>query len=271
MAISAAALLLSGQTPVAADITVVEIGYTKWLEPVTVPAGLKWEARARKLGQKTINAIGAELNSMLKEFKSDGVKEVKTLRSSAVDPSLRKYGLTHEVVTYRGIKKEGGESSLEFSFPSRQTALANNLVKLNSSKCSLRDFDFWDFSTWFQTKCEVVKPSLDQFLRASVAVHLWQGPGNLPDIVAYELRKLRYVLDNRIPFTIAGETLTARSLPEEFGSNKQVWLGSDYGSFGFQIVPNQKTWTATVTYLRPNPLKLIQNATYDVLDLTLNF
>lgn len=269
--LSVAVLVSAGQAAQATDETVSEVGYSKWLDPVTVPAGLKWDSRARKLGQRTINAISSELNSMLKELKDDGVTEVKTVRSKAVDSTLRKYGLTHEVVTYRGINKDGGKSGLEFTFPNRQTAFANTLVTLNSPNCSLRDFNFWDFSTWFQTKCEVVKPSVEKFLRASVAVYLWQGPGNLPEIVAYELRKLRYVLENRVPFTIAGETLTARSLPEDFGSNSDVWLGSASGSYSFQIAVNQKNWTAKVTYLRPNPLVLVKNASYDNVDLTINF
>jgi|GEM_PF-5361551 len=267
------ALLPLGSTfeaPAVSDPITIS-GFANWSDEVQVSEGVHWSPSSKLAAKRLIARLGADLDSMLVFYKKRGAEDVLTTYRKPVQQILRVYGLKYEEISYQSLNSAGKKMSREYVFPKMQVSYANNLVRLNASKCSLRGFEIFNIGTWFKTQCQVQKPSVDVFLRAQMATELSFGPGNLPDVVNYELSKLRYVLSNKIPFEIVGQKLTFRGVGSPFGSDNKVWLGSASGWFDFKINVDAKNWKARVDYFSPDPQKLSENTTLDLPSRMIHF
>jgi hypothetical protein len=262
--------LVSSASPAGAD-TISTSGSSNWSSDVNVPKETHWSAGSKLQANRLISLLESDLNRMLTFYKKQGASSVSSVNSKPVSTLLRKYGLRYQEVTYIAKTSSGKSLPRRYKYPMTQVSFANNLVSLNANDCSLREFNFWAIETWFQTECSVEKPNVKDFLRAQVATKFSLGPGNSQDVVNYELSKLRFVLENRVPFEITGDKLTFEKSANKFGTDNQVWLGSITGWFDFKISIDRAHWTATIVYFAPDARKLSETCGLDLRMRMLTF
>lgn len=250
---------------------VVVVGQENWTQTAPIPTKITWSEASKSLAKRAIDSAAAELNSMLKELRAQGATSVTTRSTEATNTYLKKYGLHYLKISYQGLRPDGSNTGVVNEFPKVQSAQVNNLVTLNKSKCSLLSFNLFNTDTWFQTQCEVVKPTIEKFLRARLAIEINSGPGNLPDEINYELSKLRYLLKHKIAFKISGDTLTFNPARTPFGDDNSVWLKSQSGWFDFEITVDREKLVAQIKYLAPRPEILFKHAHYDRDSNSINF
>ena len=241
-----------------------------WSSEVNVPKGTHWSALSKMKAKRLISLLESDLTKMLSFYKAQGATSVSSHRSKAVSAYLRKYGLRYQEVTYIGKTSSGKSLGKKYTFPKTQVSFANNLVRLNSDHCYLSAFSLWVPDTWFKTECAVEKPRVEDFLRAQMATKFSLGPGNAQDVVNYELLKLKYVLEHKIPFQIQGDKLIFKEVAA-FGTENRIWLGAVTGWFDFKITVEPAKWAATISYYAPDAAKLSKHCGLDVSMRMLTF
>ena len=250
---------LAATMQVVDPITVV--GENNWDFPA-LPRTLPWSRSALSAGNQAIDVLSGELTEIVGNLKDSGAVQVVTLQKALPQQELRASGLKASALRFIGLDANGKVTSRSDWWPGTQTAFANTLVTLNANKCSLRDFSLLDWGTWFESRCEVVKPTADQFLRAQLAAQISFGSGNAPDMLRYELEKLRVVLSNGWKYSISGSVLSF--VPEEVDyGNNTVWLGEFDQWYGYRISINRQQGTATLRYARPDFKKICKSARFD--------
>lgn len=258
----ALAAIFSGSPSLSATADPISVvGENDWTFPL-VPQNLPWGRSALNAGNQAIDALSIDLSETVESLRDAGAIRIVTLKRALPDPALRNSGLKASALRFVGIDASGNATSRSDWWPGTQAAFANTLVTLNVNKCSLRGFNLLDWGTWFETRCEIVKPTAEQFLRAQLAAQISFGSGNAPDMLRYELEKLRAVLVNGWSYRISGSVLTFDSAADQYGTNT-VWLGELSQWYGYRISINRQAGTATLRYARPNFREICKVARFE--------
>jgi hypothetical protein len=248
------------------DVTVV--GESSWNTVPNLPSQLIWSKKAHSNAQEAINALALDLAATLKKFQAAGVTDVVVEkkfpeRSNFWKETTKK---AFKWVNIIGLNSKGNQLASTGYSPESNVFFARTLVRLNRDECSLRVFDLWNWSTWFVNRCEIVKPTTQQLLDAHFRDLVGQGVGDRRDMMAWELKKLEYVLENRLEYRIVGNKLICPQLKRLSAGTDRVWLTNFDYVWDYKISIDRAHWSAKVEYLGPRPAMFAKKFEGDLMD-----
>lgn len=232
--------------------------------PVVVGRNLPWSIEAWTAAEALISAQKVAVADALSKLRLNGVTEVEVAfepqpLSGPAFVDSRVYGTTF--LPWRLTGKSAERSFDSKTFPTDKVDMANYLIHLHQSKCSLATFAFWDLSTWFlPSKCSIETPSLDDYLRASLATALKKAS---LEVGSYELQKLKFALGSGTHPRIAGGNLICPELAANFNGDTQIPLRAADKLGGYEIIANLRNRTAVFKFLGPNLKQIAAGATKD--------
>jgi hypothetical protein len=248
------------------DVTV--LGESSWNKVPTLPSQLLWSKKAHSNAQEAINALALDLAATLNKFQAAGVTDVVVEKKFPERSNFWKEttNKAFKWVNIIGLNSKGDQLTSTGYSPESNVFLARTLVRLNRDECSLRDFDLWNWSTWFVNRCEIVKPTTQQLLDAHFRDLVGQGVGDRREILAWELTKLTYVLENRLEYRIVGNKLICPQLKRLSAGTDRVWLTNFDYVWDYKISIDRAHWSAKVEYLGPRPAMFAKKFEGDLMD-----
>lgn len=236
---------------------ITEVGSENWETVPAIPKGLPWKRSSISDAKKVLKALERILQEELAALKASGAVKVRTETRTPDWPDFwfeatnRRWTSTR----YVGLDSDSKIVASTPWDPETNVFYARHLVKLNSKQCSLRDFNLFDFSTWFETRCEVKSTSPEALLGASLQELLGQGLRDLPAYTDFELKKLDYALSHNLKCKKTDRLLQCENLGT-FTSNggpDSVNLSTETGGWDYEISVNLESRKASITYLKPRP------------------
>ena len=262
------ATLLVAPAAASNDNVVSVIGEQNWSIVPALPDKLAWSDQAHANAREAIDAQVKILEGTLENFRDAGASAVVVKRTVPERTRFWKQTTKNAFKSMNivGFDSKGIQVSSSGYLPSNNVFFASTLIRLASDNCSLRVFDLWDWSTWFATRCEIVKPSTQQLLDAHYKDLVGQGVGDRREILAWELRKLTYVLENRLEYRIVGNKLICPQLKLLSAGTDRVWLTNFDYVWDYKISIDRTHWSAKVEYLGPRPAMFAKKFEGDLMD-----
>ncbi len=248
------------------DVTVV--GESSWNTVPALPSQLIWSKKAHSNAQEAINALALDLAATLEKFQAAGVTDVGVEKKFPERSNFWKKTTNKALmwVNIIGLNSKGNQLASTGYSPESNVFFARTLVRLNRDECSLRVFDLWNWSTWFVNRCEIVKPTTQQLLDAHFRDLVGQGVGDRRDRLAWELKKLDYILENKLNYRIQGNKLICPELKRLSVGTDRVWLTNLDYVWDYKISINRANWSASLEYLGPRPTMFAKKFDGDLMD-----
>ena len=248
------------------DVTVV--GESSWNTVPALPSQLIWSKKAHSNAQEAINALALDLAATLEKFQAAGVTDVVVEKKFPERSNFWKKTTNKALmwVNIIGLNSKGNQLASTGYSPESNVFFARTLVRLNRDECSLRVFDLWNWSTWFVNRCEIVKPTTQQLLDAHFRDLVGQGVGDRRDRLAWELKKLDYILENKLNYRIQGNKLICPELKRLSVGTDRVWLTNLDYVWDYKISINRANWSASLEYLGPRPTMFAKKFDGDLMD-----
>lgn len=261
-------LVVSSSLSASAATNVTVVGESSWNTVPTLPRQLVWSKKAHSNAQEAINALALDLAATLKKFQAAGVIDVLVEKKFPERNDFWKETTNKAFrwVNIIGLNSKGNQLASTGYSPESNVFFARTLVRLNRDECSLRVFELWNWSTWFVNRCEVVKPTTQQLLDAHFRDLVGQGVGDRRDMLAWELKKLEYVLENKLNYRIQGNKLICPELKRLSVGTDRVWLTNLDYVWDYKISINRANWSASLEYLGPRPTMFAKKFEGDLMD-----
>jgi hypothetical protein len=262
------ATLLAAPALASSDSAVSVIGEQNWSTVPTLPDTLAWREQAHLNAREAIDAQVKILEGTLENFRDAGatavvVKRIVPERTRFWKQTTKNAFKSMNIV---GLDSKGIQVTSSGYLPLNNVFFASTLIRLASGNCSLRAFDLWDWSTWFETRCEIVEPTTQQLLDAHYKDLVGQGVGDRRDMLAWELKKLEYVLENKLNYRIQGNKLICPELKRLSVGTDRVWLTNLDYVWDYKISINRANWSASLEYLGPRPTMFAKKFEGDLMD-----
>jgi hypothetical protein len=233
------------------------------VQPYLVPEGLPWNQTALRAANKIIGTQKSILNKTMTKLKLLGASIIEVIDEPTESEGetfqhARAYGADFVAWHLAGKGSRGLVKGQPVNFPSDTGDLANYLVRIKATPCSLREFSVLDFSTWFQPrKCEIEIPSASKYLRASLATALHKSTS---EFGSHELAQLKYAMQTNTHLQIRDGYLICPELRSFFSGETRIRLRKQAPIGGYLIAVDLHTRTARYKFLGPNFSALAENA-----------
>jgi hypothetical protein len=262
------ATLLAAPALASSDSAVSVIGEQNWSTVPTLPNKLEWSQEAHDNAREAIDAQVKILEGTLEDFRDARATAVVVKRTIPERTRFWKQTTKNafKSMNILGLDSKGIQVTSSGYLPLNNVFFASTLIRLASDTCSLRAFDLWDWSTWFETRCEIVEPTTQQLLDAHYKDLVGQGVGDRREILAWERTKLTYVLENRFAYRIVGNKLICPQLKGLSAGTDRVWLTNFDYVWDYKISIDRAHWSAKVEYLGPRPKMFAKNFEGDLMD-----
>lgn len=228
------------------DLIINVPNYEPWK---SVSKSLHWDQSQVGFAEKIIDERKAELQKILDRFRALGADRVVQKQNdsnkkpneynpslifdfSEYYPVLDKKSFNKAIIGYKGSKKI---KNAQASLPVRYLALGDYLITLKSSECSLSEFHWFNPFTWFESRCEIITPSPEQYLRASLISELWlHSPNQSFDLTR---RALANLADGQYDYTLEstsskGEVIHSPAFGVDFKLSAKTPFSKYKVSFG---------------------------------------
>lgn len=244
------------------------IGEQNWSTVPTLPKKLEWSQESHDNAREAIDAQVKILEGILEDFRDARATAVVVKRTIPEQTRFWKQTTKNafKSMNILGLNSKGIQVTSSGYLPLKNVFFASTLIRLATDNCSLRAFDLWDWSTWFETRCEIVEPTTQQLLDAHYKDLVGQGVGDRREILAWELTKLTYVLENRLEYRIVGNKLICPQLKRLSAGTDRVWLTKFDYVWDYKISIDQAHWSAKVEYLGPRPAMFAKTFEGDLMD-----
>ena len=169
-------------------------------------------------------------------------------------PELRKFKLV-------GVDAFGSTVQESPIFPLKGESVATLAVKLDEDNCRLGKFNFWNFSTWSLSECEVLMGTSRDFLRiATREAHLRVDQTELTTSIQYYWMQLEGCLTLGYEFTIENNFFNCPENQRGFGAQTFL-LSSRTGMGGYEFKVYSDSRIATIRYLAPDYAEFAKGVT----------
>lgn len=239
-----------------------------WTEPVRVPSDLPWNPLAISDSATAIKSLRDRLNKEVLAFKKAKAVEI---RKFTTVPDIRyvwpKSTLYRPALTkYVGYDNRGVKVRSTMWIPSGNTFMSRNLITLPAGRCIFRPFNLLDGSTWNVAQCRVKSPDPKQLLNSALQELLARGPGDAMLEARYEISKLRYILENKLHYSILNDEVICPELSQSglFGEDSSVKLHRSHPLWSYKIMVNSSNGSAVVSFHKPRPKTIARNVTLDL-------
>lgn len=234
-----------------------EVGAANWATVPSVPENLPWKQATISDAKRVLSALERILTEEIAALKAAGAVRLRTETKSPGWPDFWLQTTKHRwsMTRYVGLNSASRIVASTPWDPATNVFYSRHLVGLNASACSLREFSFFDLSTWFETKCQLQSTTPQKLLSASLQELLGQGPRDLPAYTDFELEKLDYALKHNLVCKESANLLRCENLGlfTSNGGPDSVNLRTESGGWDYEIAVNIKRHTASIKYLRPRP------------------
>lgn len=232
----------------------------------SVPKDIRWSTKALTAEAMAHDYFRSKISSELKAQKSQGAVKLEKSYSPA-DPAFSSTDWRNYLQDIRPYKIKGFDSNNRLvrtsdTFPEPTSLMAASMVRLAQNSCSLKDFNIFDFTTWWQTSCSIGTPSQGDFLRASLRSWLRVTDGPI-SFASFPQQQLDLCFEMKAKFTITGKQLSCPSLSKYFGSQTTANLYFLDSQGGYEITVNEKARTYTTRYFAPDFYTLATYAKWD--------
>jgi hypothetical protein len=225
----ALALALSGLAStigaaVAAPVSVVIQNQGFNLEKDVVPINLKWSQKALALASKEQKRMHDIISNELAKQKNVGAVEIKRISHTVHTGVLNfaKLKLSPYLYSLNGYDNQGKLVRKSDVFFSNEVGVNNRTVYLKDSECIFRDFNIFDFGTWFKNKCAIVVESKSKFLQSAMQSWISLSGGFSADIQGV-ISELRSAQDSGLNYQISDSIFHCL--------NCNLFLSAPYESF----------------------------------------
>lgn len=232
----------------------------------SIPKDISWSTQALTAEAKAHDYFKSKLAIELKVQKSQGAVKLEKSYAPA-DPAFSSTDWSKYLQDIRPYKIKGFDSNNRLvrtsdTFPEPTSLMAASMVRLAQNKCSLKDFNIFDFGTWWQTSCSIETPSQGDFLRASLRSWLRVTDGPI-SFASFPKQQLDLCFEMKAKFKITGRQLSCPSLSKYFGSQTTANLYFLGSQGGYEISVNEKARTYTTRYFAPDFYTLATYARWD--------
>ena len=232
----------------------------------SIPKDISWGTKALRAASMAQDYFSIKLSNELKAQKSQGAVRLEKIYSAA-DPAFSSIDWRNYLQDIRPYKIKGFDSNNRLvrtseTFPEPTSFMAASMVRLGQNECSLKDFNIFDFGTWWQTSCSIETPSKSDFLRASLRSWLRMTDGPI-SFASFPQQQLDLCFEMKAKFKITGKRLSCPSLSKYFNSQTTVNLYFLDSQGGYEITVNEKARTYTTRYFAPDFYILAKYAKWD--------
>ena len=240
----------------------------------SIPKDISWGTKALRAASMAQDYFSIKLSNELKAQKSQSAVRLEKIYSPA-DPAFSSTDWRNYVEDIRPYKIKGFDSNNRLvrtseTFPEPTSLMATYMVRLGQNKCSLKDFNLFDFGTWWQTSCSIETPSQSDFLRASLRSWLRMTDGPI-SFASFPQQQLDLCFEMKAKFKITGKQLSCPSLSKYFNSQTTANLYFLDSQGGYEIRVNEKARTYTTRYFAPDFYTLAKYAKWDKQLATITF
>jgi len=256
----------------ATDAVTVDTGTA--LDQVTVPVGLAWNVTAKTRAHVAIRQASERLSRELKRLERRGATKITVVsqQTTLVGRTWRDAGRYidslhpwHLVAT----DDQGKKVAESPAFPADAADLSNYLVHLHDGTCSVGGVIWWNPWTWQNSpKCTIDAPSVEKFLRASLATAVKRATFDPGSWIASEL-ELALAPDSHP--TLLDGYLVCPELAPIFAGEDRIPLESRQLLGGYKITVDTAVSSGKITFLPPDWNRIAKSVTFDPAEGFLRF
>jgi len=265
------ALLISSPNRSTAEDVVTETN-SGYYSQMTIPKNLKWTSAnllAAKSAQRFLyRKLITEINS-LKSQGSVGIRKRYISEQTLAYPDWKKY--VGELRTYYLVGFDSaGLTTAQTADPGDAPNLASRLVYLKDDKCLFRDFNLFDFETWWAPKCQIKVESKEEFLRAALRTWMTMSDNAYQSVSLYK-EKVSACISRKLKYSISDGIFNCPSVRSYFYGDTSFPLRQQQLSGGYLFNINKAKGRATLTYLKPMFQDWANTASWDPNSFVMRF
>jgi len=134
------------------------------------PENLKWSKQALAIADREQHRMYLAIEKQFAKLRASGAAKVVRVSHKAETGvrNLQKLNLSSYLYSLNGYSETGklvGQSDVFFA---DEPGVTNRTVYPKDSECIFKDFNFWDYATWFKSKCAVQSESKAKYLQAAL-------------------------------------------------------------------------------------------------------
>jgi hypothetical protein len=258
----------------------LEAGYVTELNSADVfysgvPKSQTWPKKSLVESSKAILSAKKILSAQLSRLKLSGAftaSQVESVVEDSLGSVYRPYLSNLNRFHILGLDENAGLVGKTGLLPAANKSRADWLVRLKDPVCRLGDVSVWHPSSWFLSECEVVTPSVTEYLRAAAFEHSRKLARDSYIIKVQAIHMMVIAcLYNHMEYRVDRGKFECDYAKKAWNVNFPIWLNERTPLGGYRLKFYSSRNAATLTYLRPDFAKLALGVRFDEISARLVF
>jgi hypothetical protein len=258
----------------------LEAGYVTELNSADVfysgvPKSQTWPKKSLVESSKAILSAKKILSAQLSQLKLSGAftaSQVESVVEDSLGSVYRPYLSNLNRFHILGLDENAGLVGKTGLLPAANKSRADWLVRLKDPVCRLGDVSVWHPNSWFLSECEVVTPSVTEYLRAAAFEHSRKLARDSYIIKVQAIHMMVIAcLYNHMEYRVDRGKFECDYAKKAWNVNFPIWLNERTPLGGYRLKFYSSRNAATLTYLRPDFAKLALGVRFDEISARLVF